>query len=76
MKTVSIAEATARFASLVEIASQGEPVIIENGSQILLLQAIPALPVAPPGFYEDIYDEEYIREARLTEPHSVTFLDP
>ena len=76
MKTVSIAEATAQFASLAEIASQGEPVIIKTGSQILLLQVIPVLPVAPPGFYDDIYDEEYIREARLTEPHSVTSLDP
>ena len=76
MKTVALTEATQQFADLAKIALQGESVFTEEGSQILLLRAIPAMPVAPPGFYDDIYDEEYIKEAKLTEPHSVTSLDP
>ena len=76
MKTVSIDEATEQFASLAELALQGEPVLIEKDSQVLLLRAVPAMPTAPAGFYDDIYDEEYIKEAQRTEPHSVISPDP
>ncbi len=76
MKTVSLTEATEQFADLARIALQGESVFIEEGAQVLLLRAIPSMPVAPPGFYDDIYDEEYVKEAQLTEPHSVVSLDP
>lgn len=76
MKTVSIDEAAAQFASLAELAFQGESVFIERDSQTLLLKVIPAMPMAPAGFYEDIYDEEYIKEAQRTEPHSIISPDP
>ncbi len=76
MKTVSIDEAKEQFASLAELAFQGESVFIEKDSQVLLLKVIPAMPVAPAGFYEDIYDEEYVKEAQQTEPHSVISPDP
>ncbi len=49
---------------------------IERDSQTLLLKVIPAMPMAPAGFYEDIYDEEYIKEAQRTEPHSIISPDP
>ncbi len=76
MTTVSIDESNEQLKALAKLALQGEPVLIETESRILLLQAIPTMPVAPPGFYDDIYDEEYIRDAKLTEPHSVVSLDP
>ena len=76
MKTVLIHEAAEQLEVLLELALHGETILIETGSRLLLLREIPSLPVAPPGFFDEIYDEEYIREAQLLEGHSVISPDP
>ena len=76
MKTISINEAAGQFDTLMELALQGEPILIETGSKLLLLHEVPSLPVAPAGFFDDIYDEDYVREAQLLEGHSVISPDP
>ena len=43
---------------------------VELGCEISLM------PVAPLGFFNDIYEEEYIREDNLFAKHSVIEVDP
>ena len=75
MKTFTVEEAKERFSEMVELALQGEPVTIIQGSEALVLQKplfVEPIPMAPPGYFDDIYDEEYVRECNEFGKYSST----
>ena len=76
MKTTFTAEeAKEKIGEVLALAFQGEPVAITRGSETLLLQKslfAEPIPTAPPGYFDDIYDEEYVRECNEFGKHSST----
>ena len=69
-------EAAEQFASLAELALQGEPVFIETASGVLVLRECPPIEPLPPGALNDVYTEEEIRQDNLFARRSVIPLDP
>lgn len=75
MKTFTVEEARQQLGELVDLALQGEPVAIVKDAEMLVLQkplSVEPIPMAPPGYFADCYDEEYIRESNEFAKHSVT----
>ncbi len=63
-KTFTVEEAQQQLGAIVDLALGGESVAIVKDSKLLFLQessSFEAIPMAPPGYFDDIYDEEYVR---------------
>lgn len=68
MKSLTILEAAPQLESLAELAIHGETVLLTSkaGSLVLRpLQQSAPVPIHPPGFFDDIYDEEEIKLTNL-----------
>ena len=66
MKTFSVEEASRQLDDLFELAKRGEEIAIVKDSRVLFLRESPPfepIPEAPPGYFDDIYDEKYVRES-------------
>ena len=64
--TLSISEAKKRLGEIADNAIQGEQIIITRKSKLLVLkerELSEPVPMRPPGYFADCYDEEYVRES-------------
>lgn len=64
--TLSISEARRRLGEIADRAIRGEQIIIIRKSKLLVLKELELpepVPMRPPGYFEDCYDEEYVRES-------------
>ena len=75
MKTVSIREAAEQFASLAELALQGESVLIEADSGVLILREYFAAEPLPLRASNGIYSDEEIQQDNLFAKRPVIPLD-
>ena len=63
--TLSLSEAKQRLGEIADRAIKGEQIIIIRKSKLLILKELELpepIPMRPPGYFDDCYDEEYVRE--------------
>jgi hypothetical protein len=64
--TVSISQAKQKLGEIADLAIRGEQVVIIRKSKLLVLKELEipeAIPIRPPGYFDDCYDAESIRES-------------
>ena len=64
--TVSVSEAKQRLGEIADRAIQGEHIVIVRKSKLLVLKPLEfpePVPMRPPGYFEDCYDEEAAKES-------------
>ena len=74
MKTYTVEEVRSQLDEIVGLALGGEPIAIVKDSETLVLQKSlfsEPIPEHPPGYFDDIYDEDYVRECNEMAKHSV-----
>ena len=72
--TVSISEAKQRLGEIADRAIEGEHVVIVRKSKLLVLKPLEVPepePMRPPGYFEDCYDQEAIKESNKLAARSV-----
>ncbi len=63
---LSISEAKQRLGEIADRAIQGEQIVIIRKSKLLVLKELEIpepIPMRPPGYFDDCYDAEYVRES-------------
>jgi prevent-host-death family protein len=74
MPTISISEAKQRLGEIADRAIEGEHVVIVRKSKLLVLKPLELpepVPLRPPGYFHDCYDEEAIKESNKLAARSV-----
>ena len=74
MPTVSISEAKQRLGEIADRAIEGEHVVIIRKSKLLVLNPLELpepVPMRPPGYFHDCYDEEATQESNKLAARSV-----
>ena len=64
--TVSISQAKQRLGEIADRALEGEQIIIVRKSHLLVLQPLQLpepVPMRPPGYFQDCYDKDAIKES-------------
>jgi hypothetical protein len=72
--TVSISVAKQRLGEIADRAIEGEHVVIVRKSKLLVLKPLELpepIPMRPPGYFHDCYDEEATRESNKLAARSV-----
>lgn len=72
--TVSISEAKQRLGEMADRAIEGEHIVIVRKSKLLVLKPLELPePVAmrPPGFFQDCYDEDAVKESNALAARSI-----
>ena len=72
--TVSISKAKQRLGEIADRAIEGEHIVILRKSKLLVLKPLELpepVPMRPPGYFEDCYDREAIRESNRLASQSV-----
>ena len=77
--TLSITEAKQRLGEIADRAIQGEQIVIIRKSKLLVLKELEIpepIPMRPPGYFDDCYDAEYVKESNMLARHSVRKVVP
>src|SRR4029077_14014424 len=72
--TISISEAKQRLGEIADRAIEGEHIVIVRKSKLLVLKPLEfpePVPMRPPGYFNDCYDREAIKESNRLAAHSV-----
>ena len=72
--TISISEAKQRLGEIADRAIEGEHIVIVRKSKLLVLKPLEfpePVPMRPPGYFNDCYDREAIKESNRLALHSV-----
>jgi hypothetical protein len=72
--TVSISQAKQRLGEIADRAIEGEHILIVRKSKLLVLKPMELpepVPMRPPGYFEDCYDREAIKESNMLASRSV-----
>ena len=72
--TISISEAKQRLGEIADRAIEGEHIVIVRKSKLLVLKPLEfpePVPMRPPGYFNDCYDREAIKESNRLASHSV-----
>jgi hypothetical protein len=72
--TISISEAKQRLGEMADRAIEGEHIVIVRKSKLLVLKPLEMpepVPMRPPGYFEDCYDEETAKESNRLAARSV-----
>lgn len=72
--TISISQAKQRLGEIADRAIQGDQIVIIRKSKLLVLKPLELpepVPIRPPGYFEDCYDAEAIKESNRLAGKSV-----
>jgi hypothetical protein len=72
--TVSISEAKKRLGQIADRAIEGDHIVIVRKSKLLVLKPLEVpepVPMRPPGYFHDCYDEDAIKESNELAARSV-----
>ena len=72
--TISISEAKQRLGEIADRALQGEQIVIIRKSKLLVLKQLEIpepIPLRPPGYFDDCYDEADVKELNKLAAYSV-----
>jgi hypothetical protein len=72
--TVSISEAKQRLGEMADRAIDGEHIVIVRKSKLLVLKPLELpepVPMRPPGYFQDCYDEDAIKESNKLAARSI-----
>jgi len=72
--TISISEAKQRLGEIADRALRGEQIVIIRKTKLLVLKEFEVpepIPMHPLGYFNDIYDDEYVKESNLLAKRSV-----
>ena len=72
--TLSISEAKQRLGEMADRAIEGEHIVIVRKSRLLVLKPMELpepVPMRPPGYFEDCYDEDAVKESNNLAARSV-----
>ena len=72
--TISISEAKRRLGEIADRAIQGEQIVISRKSRLLVLKELDIpepVPIRPPGFFDDCYEERAAKESNKLARRSV-----
>jgi hypothetical protein len=72
--TISISEAKQRLGEIADRAIEGEHILIVRKSKLLVLKPLELpepVPMRPPGYFEECYDRESIKESNMLASRSV-----
>ncbi|HWB58748.1 MAG TPA: type II toxin-antitoxin system prevent-host-death family antitoxin [Chthoniobacteraceae bacterium] len=74
MTTISVSEAKQRLGEIADRVIQGEQIVIVRKSKLLVLKQLEIpepIPMRPPGYFDDCYDEAEVNELNMLAAHSV-----
>jgi hypothetical protein len=72
--TISVSEAKQRLGEMADRAIEGEHIVIVRKSKLLVLKPLELpepVPMRPPGYFEDCYDEREAKESNRLAARSV-----
>lgn len=72
--TISISEAKQRLGEIADRAIEGDHIVIVRKSKLLVLKPMELpepVPIRPPGYFEDCYDENAAKESNKLAARSV-----
>jgi len=72
--TISISQAKQRLGEIADRAIEGEHILIVRKSKLLMLKPVELpepVPMRPPGYFEDCYDRDAIKESNMLASRSV-----
>jgi hypothetical protein len=72
--TLSISEAKQRLGEIADRAIKGEQIVIIRKSKLLVLKELELpepIPLRPPGYFAEVYDEDYVKEMNMLAQHSI-----
>jgi hypothetical protein len=72
--TISISEAKQRLGEFADRAIEGEQIVILRKSKLLVLKPLELpepVPMRPPGYFQDCYDEDAVKESNKLAARSV-----
>jgi len=72
--TLSISEAKQRLGEIADRAIKGEQIVIIRKSKLLVLKELELpepIPLRPLGYFDEVYDEDYVKEMNMLARHSI-----